>query len=120
MVEQIGTDIPVIALTATATPKVQSDIIRNLNLVKFNKYISSFNRTNLFYEIRPKQKRQQTMKQIIQFIHRMKNPSGIIDVQNRKRTQMLADTLSMNGSKPAPYNAGLDATTRTMTQDAST
>src|SRR5690625_4273186 len=118
MVDQIGTDIPVIALTATATPKVQSDIIRNLNLVKFNKYISSFNRTNLFYEIRPKQKRQQTMKQIIQFIHRMKNPSGIIYVQNRKTTQMLADTLNMNGINAAPYHAGLDATTRANTQDA--
>lgn len=118
MVDQIGADIPVIALTATATPKVQSDIIRNLHLEDFNKYISSFNRTNLFYEIRPKQKRQQTMKQIIQFIRRMKNPSGIIYVQNRKTTQMLADTLNMNGIKAAPYHAGLDATTRANTQDA--
>lgn len=118
MVDQIGEDIPIIALTATATPKVQSDIIRNLHLEAFNKFISSFNRTNLYYEIRPKQKPQQTMKEIIQFINGMNNPSGIVYVQNRKTTQMLADTLNMNGISAAPYHAGLDANTRANTQDA--
>lgn len=118
MVDKIGEDIPIIALTATATPKVQSDIVRNLNLENCNTFISSFNRTNLYYEIRPKKKKQETMKEIIQFINKMNNPSGIIYVQNRKTTQDLAETLNMNGIIAAPYHAGLDATTRANTQDA--
>lgn len=118
MVDKIGEDIPIIALTATATPKVQSDIVRNLNLENCNTFISSFNRTNLYYEIRPKKKKQETMKEIIQFINKMNNPSGIIYVQNRKTTQDLAETLNMNGIVAAPYHAGLDATTRANTQDA--
>lgn len=118
MVNTIGDDIPIVALTATATPKVQSDIVRNLGLDEYNKFISSFNRTNLYYDIRPKLKKQETMREIIQVIKDMGQPSGIIYVQNRKTTQMLADTLRMNGISAAPYHAGLDANTRANTQDA--
>lgn len=118
MVDTIGDNIPIVALTATATPKVQSDIVRNLNLSDYNKFISSFNRTNLYYDIRPKLKKQETMREIIQIIKEMGEPSGIIYVQNRKTTQILADTLTMNGISAAPYHAGLDANTRAQTQDA--
>ena len=118
MVDTIGDDIPIVALTATATPKVQSDIVRNLNLTDYNKFISSFNRVNLYYDIRPKLGKQQTMKEIIQIINEMGHPSGIIYVQNRKTTQNIADTLNMNGISAAPYHAGLDANTRAQTQDA--
>ncbi len=118
MVDTIGSDIPIVALTATATPKVQSDIIRNLNLTDHNKFISSFNRTNLYYEIRPKMDKQATMKEIIRIVNEMGHPSGIIYVQNRKTTQILSDTLNMNGISAAPYHAGLDANTRAHTQDA--
>jgi len=118
MVDTIGDNIPIVALTATATPKVQSDIVRNLDLDEYNKFISSFNRTNLYYDIRPKLKKQETMREIIQVIKEMGQPSGIIYVQNRKTTQMLADTLNMNGISAAPYHAGLDANTRADTQDA--
>src|SRR5690606_1918113 len=118
MVDTIGDDIPLVALTATATPKVQSDIVRNLDLKEYNKFISSFNRTNLYYEIRPKLGKQEAMKEIIQMINEMGHPSGIIYVQNRKTTQNLADTLNMNGISAAPYHAGLDANTRAQTQDA--
>lgn len=118
MVDTIGDDIPLVALTATATPKVQSDIVRNLDLKEYNKFISSFNRTNLYYEIRPKLGKQEAMKEIIQMINEMGHPSGIIYVQNRKTTQNLADTLNMNGISAAPYHAGLDAHTRANTQDA--
>lgn len=118
MVDTIGEDIPIVALTATATPKVQSDIVRNLGLGDHNKFISSFNRTNLFYDIRPKLKKQDAMREIIQVIKEMGQPSGIIYVQNRKTTQMIADTLNMNGISAAPYHAGLDANTRADTQDA--
>ena len=118
MVVTIGDDIPLVALTATATPKVQSDIVRNLDLKDYNKFISSFNRTNLYYEIRPKIGKQESMKEIIQVINEMGHPSGIIYVQNRKTTQNLADTLNLNGISAAPYHAGLDAHTRANTQDA--
>jgi len=118
MVDTIGDEIPIVALTATATPKVQSDIVRNLGLGDHNKFISSFNRTNLYYEIRPKLKKQETMREVIQVIKEMGQPSGIIYVQNRKTTQILADTLNMNGISAAPYHAGLDANTRAETQDA--
>ncbi|GAA5221777.1 DNA helicase RecQ [Membranihabitans marinus] len=118
MVDAIGDEIPLIALTATATPKVQSDIIKNLHLKDFNKYMSSFNRTNLYYDIRPKLNKQNTMKEVIQYIQNMGSPSGIIYVQNRKTTEELAETLKMNNINAAPYHAGLDATTRAKTQDA--
>lgn len=118
MVDSIGPNIPIMALTATATPKVQSDIVKNLNLGSYNKYVSSFNRTNLYYEIRPKVNKQNAIKEIIQYINEMNDPSGIIYVQNRKTTEELAETLNMNNINAAPYHAGLDANTRANTQDA--
>src|SRR5688572_3903202 len=91
MMTQINPDIPVIALTATATPKVQSDIIKNLDLHNPDIFISSFNRPNLYYEIRPKIKKDQTIKDIVRFIVSNKGKSGIIYTLNRKTTEELAE-----------------------------
>jgi ATP-dependent DNA helicase RecQ len=118
MIDTIGKDIPIIALTATATPKVQSDIVKNLCMEQVNTFISSFNRDNLFYEIRPKGKRDQTLKQIVQIIKSMSHRSGIIYVQARKSTEEIAQVLNVNGIKSAPYHAGLEAKVRSQTQDA--
>ena len=93
MMIQINPDLPVIALTATATPKVQSDIIKNLDLHDPHIYISSFNRPNLYYEILPKIKKDQTDENIVRFIKGMKNKSGIIYTLNRRTTEELADIL---------------------------
>jgi ATP-dependent DNA helicase RecQ len=117
MLDEIGCDIPVIALTATATPKVRADIIKSLKMVNHHEYMSSFNRDNLFYEVRPKGKKEQTDKNIIQFIKGMANKSGIIYVQNRKTAMDLAQLLKVNGIKSSPYHAGLDPKTRADTQD---
>ncbi|MCP3931826.1 MAG: ATP-dependent DNA helicase RecQ [Bacteroidetes bacterium] len=117
MIDAIGKNIPLIALTATATPKVQSDIIKNLNMNKEKSFISSFNRENLYYEIRPKQKKDQTLKSIIQVIKSLHGESGIIYVQSRKSAATIAKVLKVNDIKAAPYHAGLDAKTRTKTQD---
>jgi ATP-dependent DNA helicase RecQ len=84
MMTQINPDIPVIALTATATPKVQSDIIKNLDLRNPNIFISSFNRSNLYYEIQPKIKKSQTDESIVRFIKGMKLKSGIIYTSEQK------------------------------------
>jgi ATP-dependent DNA helicase RecQ len=118
MIDAINKDIPIIALTATATPKVQSDILKNLNMKNVNKFVSSFNRDNLFYEVRPKTKKDATLKQIVQIIKGMHSQSGIIYVQARKSTEEIAQVLNVNGIKAAPYHAGLDAKTRSATQDA--
>ena len=117
MMIQINPDIPVIALTATATPKVQSDIIKNLGLRDANIFISSFNRPNLYYEIQPKIKVDQTIKNIVRFITQMKNKSGIIYTLNRKTTEELADILVANGIKAIAYHAGLDGKLRSERQD---
>jgi ATP-dependent DNA helicase RecQ len=118
MLDTIGEDIPVVALTATATPKVQSDIIKNLNMEdSMNLFVSSFNRENLYYEVRPKGKQDQVMKSIVQIIKTMPGQSGIIYVQSRKSAEDIARTLVVNDIKAAPYHAGLDAKTRTQTQD---
>ena len=117
MMVQINPDIPVIALTATATPKVQSDIIKNLGLRDANIFISSFNRPNLYYEIQPKIKIDQTIKNIVRFITQMKNKSGIIYTLNRKTTEELADILMANGIKAIAYHAGLDGKLRAERQD---
>jgi ATP-dependent DNA helicase RecQ len=117
MMIQINPDIPVIALTATATPKVQSDIIKNLGLRDANIFISSFNRPNLYYEIQPKIKIDQTIKNIVRFITQMKNKSGIIYTLNRKTTEELADILVANGIKAIAYHAGLDGKLRAERQD---
>jgi ATP-dependent DNA helicase RecQ len=117
MMTQINPDIPVIALTATATPKVQSDIIKNLGLREPEIFISSFNRPNLYYEILPKIKKDQTNKNIVRFIVQMKNKSGIIYTLNRKTTEELADMLMANGIKAVAYHAGLDSKLRADRQD---
>ncbi len=117
MLDAIGKEIPVIALTATATPKVQSDIVKNLNMLGENTFISSFNRENLYYEIRPKLKAEETVKSIIQVIKGISNQSGIIYVQSRKSAENIAQALVVNDIKAAPYHAGLDAKTRSKTQD---
>ena len=118
MIDAINANIPIIALTATATPKVQSDIVKNLHMDDVNIFISSFNRDNLFYEVRPKGKKDSTFKQIVQIIKTVPNQSGIIYVQSRKSTEEIAQVLNVNGIKAAPYHAGLDAKTRSGTQDA--
>ncbi len=117
MIDAIDHKIPLVALTATATPKVQSDIIKNLNMREVKQYISSFNRDNLYYEVRPKASKEQTFKNIVQFIKGMSGKSGIIYVQARKTTEALAQVLQVNGIKAAPYHAGLEASTRSTTQD---
>ena len=118
MIDAINPEIPIIALTATATPKVQSDIVKNLRMDDVNIFVSSFNRDNLFYEVRAKGKKEATMKQIVQIIKTMPGQSGIIYVQARKSTEEIAQVLNVNGIKAAPYHAGLDAKTRSGTQDA--
>ncbi|MDP4262430.1 MAG: DNA helicase RecQ [Bacteroidota bacterium] len=117
MMVQINPDLPVIALTATATPKVQSDIVKNLDLHDPHIYISSFNRPNLYYEIQPKIKKSQTDESIVRFIKGMKLKSGIIYTLNRKTTEELADILMANGIKAVAYHAGLDSKLRTERQD---
>ena len=118
MIEAIGDNIPVIALTATATPKVQSDIVKNLGMKDENIFISSFNRDNLFYDVRPKGKKETTFRQIVQVVKSMPGESGIIYVQARKSTEEIAKFLNVNGVKAAPYHAGLEAKVRSGTQDA--
>ncbi|MVT07163.1 DNA helicase RecQ [Chitinophaga tropicalis] len=117
MIEMINGDLPIIALTATATPKVQSDIVKNLALRNPEVFLSSFNRPNLYYEIRPKRKKDQTIREIVKFIHQHKGKSGIIYTLNRKTTEELADMLVANNIKAVAYHAGLDATTRAQRQD---
>ncbi|MFN4256992.1 MAG: RecQ family ATP-dependent DNA helicase [Saprospiraceae bacterium] len=118
MLDEVARDVPIIALTATATPKVQLDIVKNLDMIGEKTFVSSFNRENLFYEIRPKVKREQTIKNIIQIIkEEFRNESGIIYVQNRKTAEDIAEMLTVNDIKAAPYHAGLDPKTRSKTQD---
>jgi ATP-dependent DNA helicase RecQ len=90
IMDQINEKVPVIALTATATPKVQSDIVKNLGLRDPKIFISSFNRSNLYYEVQPKMKKDQTVKSIVRFISQNKGKSGIIYTLNRKTTEELA------------------------------
>ena len=117
MMELISPEAPMIALTATATPKVQSDILRNLGLRNPKVFLSSFNRHNLFYEILPKIKKDQTIKSIVRFISQNKGKSGIIYTLNRKTTEELADMLMANGIKAVAYHAGLDSKLRAERQD---
>src|SRR5947207_5870820 len=117
MMIQINPDIPVIALTATATPKVQSDIIKNLDLRDPKIYTTSFNRSNLYYEIQPKIKKEQTLKSLVRFISQNKGKSGIIYTTNRKTTEELAELLQKNDIKAVAYHAGIDSKIRTERQD---
>ncbi len=117
IMDEINSQIPVIALTATATPKVQSDIVKNLGLRDPKVFISSFNRSNLYYEVQPKQTKEQTVKNIVKFIVQNKGKSGIIYTLNRKTTEELADMLMANGVKAVAYHAGLDAKLRARRQD---
>jgi ATP-dependent DNA helicase, RecQ family len=113
IVNEIG-KAPIIALTATATPKVQSDIQKNLGMLDAKVFKSSFNRENLYYEVRPK---KNTEKEIIKFIKNNSGKSGIIYCLSRKKVEELAELLSVNGIKALPYHAGLDANTRATNQD---
>jgi len=117
MMIQISPDAPMIALTATATPKVQSDIIENLDLKDPKVFISSFNRPNLYYEIIPKINKDDTLKHMTKFIVQNKGKSGIIYTTNRKTTEELANMLMANGIKAVAYHAGLDSKLRTERQD---
>ncbi len=115
IIDAIGQNVPVIALTATATPKVQQDIQKNLNMVKAAFYRASFNRPNLYYEVRPKTKN--VVKDIIKYIKNNPGKSGIVYCLSRKKVEELAETLVVNGIKALPYHAGLDAQTRRSNQD---
>ncbi|MEP6616470.1 MAG: DNA helicase RecQ [Ginsengibacter sp.] len=117
IMDMINKDIPVIALTATATPKVQSDIVKNLGLRDPNIFISSFNRPNLYYEVQPKTKKEIAVKSIVKFISQNKGKSGIIYTLNRKTTEELAEMLMANGIKAVAYHAGLDTKLRSLRQD---
>lgn len=117
IIDNINPNLRIIALTATATPKVQDDILKNLGLKKPNIFISSFNRSNLFYEIVPKAKRDQTVKHIVKFIQQNRGKSGIIYTLNRKTTEDLAALLVANGISAVAYHAGLDSKTRAKRQD---
>jgi len=117
IMDQIDEKIPVIALTATATPKVQSDIVKNLGLRNPNIFISSFNRSNLYYEVVPKVKKDQAIKSMVKFISQNKGKSGIIYTLNRKTTEELAETLMANGIQAVAYHAGLDTKLRAARQD---
>ncbi len=115
IIQRIGNDIPIIGLTATATPKVQEDILKNLNMQDANTFKASFNRPNLYYEIRPKTKNVDS--DIIRFVKQNEGKSGIIYCLSRKRVEELAQTLQVNGIKAVPYHAGLDGKTRVKHQD---
>ncbi len=117
MMEEIKPSAPIIALTATATPKVQSDIVKNLALKNPEILISSFNRDNLYYEVQPKIKKDQTVKSIVKYITKHKKKSGIIYTLNRKTTEELADLLKANNIKAVAYHAGLDQKLRADRQD---
>ena len=110
----LGNNIPIIALTATATPKVQQDIMKNLGMTEATLFKSSFNRPNLFYEIRPK---RDITKEIIKYIKSNPGKSGIIYCLSRKKVEEVAEALNLNGISALPYHAGLDPKVRADTQD---
>ncbi|MDX5482697.1 MAG: DNA helicase RecQ [Hymenobacteraceae bacterium] len=114
IIDQIG-NLPIIALTATATPKVQLDIQRNLQMDEASVFKSSFNRTNLYYEVRPK---HNTKKQLIQYVKKNKGKSGVVYCLSRKKVEEIAELLRVNDVKALPYHAGLDASVRMANQDA--
>jgi len=113
IINEIG-EAPIMALTATATPKVQHDIQKNLGMIDAQIFRASFNRPNLYYEVRPKVNAE---KEIIKYIKNNSNKSGIIYCLSRKKVEELAEQLQVNGIKALPYHAGMDATTRSGNQD---
>ena len=114
IIKQLG-DVPIIGLTATATPKVQEDILKNLDMSYATTYKASFNRPNLYYEVRTKTKNIES--DIIRFIKQHKGKSGIIYCLSRKKVEAIAEVLQVNGISAVPYHAGLDAKTRAKHQD---
>jgi ATP-dependent DNA helicase RecQ len=114
VISNIGDNIPIIALTATATPKVQQDIQKNLQMNNATIYKSSFNRSNLFYEVRAK---RNVIKEIVKFVKQNTGKSGIIYCLSRKKVEEVAEVLALNGVKALPYHAGLDPKVRADTQD---
>ena len=115
IIEAIGQQVPVMALTATATLKVQQDIQKNLNILNAAVFKSSFDRPNLYYEVRPKNK--EVIKNIIKYIKQHPNKSGIVYCLSRKKVEELAEAFVVNGIKALPYHAGLDSLTRRTNQD---
>ena len=113
IIDTIGRS-PIIALTATATPKVQHDIQKNLNILEADVFKSSFNRPNLYYEVKSK---QDVTKEIIKYIKNNSGKSGIIYCLSRKKVEEMAEVLKVNGIKALPYHAGMDSATRTLNQD---
>ena len=117
-IKAICADVPILTLTASATPKVQQDIIKNLGMEKAKTFISSFNRPNLYYEVRPKPSDPMLLhKEIIRFIKENPGKSGIIYCLTRKKVEDLAELLAINGIKALPYHAGLDNKVRAENQD---
>ena len=115
IINAIGDNLPVIALTATATVKVQNDIMKNLEIMDAKVLKSSFDRPNLYYEVRPKTK--DVIKDIIKYIKQNPGKSGIVYCLSRKKVEELAETLAVNGIRALPYHAGLDSQTRKENQD---
>jgi len=115
IIERIGDNIPIIGLTATATPKVQEDILKNLGIQSANTFKASFNRPNLYYEVLPKTKNVDA--DVIRFVKQHEGKSGIVYCLSRKRVEELAQALQVNGIKAVPYHAGLDSKTRVKHQD---
>jgi ATP-dependent DNA helicase RecQ len=115
IINTIGQKVPVMALTATATPKVQQDIQKNLEILNAQIFISSFDRPNLYYEIRPKTKN--VVHDIIKYIKNHQGKSGIVYCLSRKKVEELADSFQVNGIRALPYHAGLDSITRKTNQD---
>ncbi|PAW95666.1 DNA helicase RecQ [Mucilaginibacter sp. MD40] len=114
VISNIGDDIPIIALTATATPKVQQDIQKNLQMNNATVFKSSFNRSNLFYEVRAK---RNVLKEIVKFVKQNQGKSGIVYCLSRKKVEEVAEALKLNGVRALPYHAGLDPKMRADTQD---
>ena len=115
ILKRIGDNIPIVGLTATATPKVQEDILKSLGITDAVTFKASFNRPNLYYEVRPKTKNVDA--DIIRFVKQNEGKSGIVYCLSRKRVEELAQVLQVNGVKAVPYHAGLDAKTRVKHQD---
>ena len=115
IINAIGDNLPIIALTATATVKVQNDIMKNLEIMDAKVFKSSFDRPNLYYEVRPKTK--DVIKDIIKYIKQNPGKSGIVYCLSRKKVEELAETLVVNGIRALPYHAGLDSQTRKENQD---